>query len=369
MKKAANKALHSDKIKLRSFLATLYFSGEQGVRRLNAISLGGEVMFCSKCGSEVGSESRFCSSCGTPVVLDVSQEPEVEIRSPAPETSSAKDSADELTLDEMYRAFIGPEKSSYYLPLFSQFDLKNGGSTSWNWPAAFITQLWMLYKGMFLWGFLWYPILGGIASFLIALPFVAAGNEGAEALSYLAYFVVSVVVMGLYSNKIYHGHVKKKIEKSGKLGLSAQERKEWLIRKGSSNFVFVFVLILFLVSIIGILAAIAIPAYQDYTNRAKVSVGLANVGIVKEHYLDYVVETQRWPTGMQDLKLDRMSDQFGDSIASVEIGSDNELRIMFSGNQIEGKTVVLIPSVENQTLVWDCQVESLPAKYAPATCR
>lgn len=303
-------------------------------------------MFCKKCSAEVGSDSNFCSSCGAPIVLGVPQKPVVEMRPSAAAGSSAEDSSGGLTLDEMYRAFVGPEKSAYYLPLFSQFD-SNGRATSWNWPAAFITQLWMLYKGMFLWGFLWYPILGCIASFLITLPFVAAGNESAEALSYLACFVVPVFAMGLYSNKIYHGHVKKKIEKSGKLGLSTQERKEWLIRKGLSNFV--FVLILFLVSIIGILTAIAIPAYQDYTNRAKVSVGLANVGIVKERYLGYVVETQRWPTGMHDLKLDRMSDQFGDSIASVEIDGDNELRITFSGNQIDGKTVVLIPSVENQT--------------------
>lgn len=324
-------------------------------------------MFCNKCGAELGSESRFCSSCGTPMVLDAPLQPEVETR-PTPETSLGEGSADDLTLDDMYRAFVGPEKSAYYLPLFNQFD-SNGGTTSWNWPAAFITQLWMLYKGMFLWGFLWYPILGGIASFLIALPFVAAGNEGAEALSYLAYFVASVIVMGLYSNKIYHGHVRKKIDKSSKLGLSAQERKEWLIRKGSSNFVFVFVLILFGIAIIGILAAIAIPAYQDYINRAKVSVGLTNVDFVKERYLDYVVETQRWPSDISELNVDRMSAQFGDGVGSVDIGGDSELRITFSGDQIDGKTIVLIPSVENETLVWDCQIESLPARLAPTTCR
>ncbi|HHJ4328767.1 TPA: pilin, partial [Klebsiella pneumoniae] len=109
--------------------------------------------------------------------------------------------------------------------------------------------------------------------------------------------------------------------------------------------------------------------YQDYTTRAKVAVGLANVSFVKERYLDYVVETQAWPTSMRDLAVDGNSGQFGLDVSSVEIGQDNEIRISFSGAQIDGKTIVWVPSVEDQTLVWSCQVETLPAKFAPASCR
>src|SRR5690554_6365374 len=111
-------------------------------------------MFCNKCGAEVGSESKLGSSCGRPTVFDVPQKPAVEYRPPVSEDSTIVGRhADGLTLEEMYRAFLGPEKSACYLPLFDQFD-STGGMTTWNRPAAFITQLWMIYKGMFLWGFL-----------------------------------------------------------------------------------------------------------------------------------------------------------------------------------------------------------------------
>lgn len=64
-------------------------------------------MFCKKCSAEVGSDSNFCSSCGAPIVLGVPQKPVVEMRPSAAAGSSAEDSSGGLTLDEMYRAFVG----------------------------------------------------------------------------------------------------------------------------------------------------------------------------------------------------------------------------------------------------------------------
>jgi type IV pilus assembly protein PilA len=273
----------------------------------------------------------------------------------------------DFTQAEMYEAFIGPAKASYYVPIFERFD-SGAGAMSWNWPAAFITQLWMLYRGMFLWGFLWYPILSFIASLLVMLPFMAVAGDSGEALSYLVLLPASIIVMGLFSNKIFHGHVRKMIDKSGRLGLSAQQRREWLIRKGASNFVFVFIMVV-IVPIVGILAAIAIPAYQDYTIRAKVADGLIRAGAVKATYLDYVTKNQEWPASMDNLGLPETGAEYGPSVASVTIGAEHEIRIVFSEQAIAGKTIVLVPSVQNDSLVWSCNAETLPAKYAPAACR
>lgn len=268
----------------------------------------------------------------------------------------------------MYEAFIGPAKATYYVPIFERFD-SGAGAISWNWPAAFITQLWMLYRGMFLWGFLWYPILSFIASLLVMLPFMAVAGDSREALSYLVLLPASVIVMGLFSNKIFHGHVRKMIDKSGRLGLSAQQRREWLIRKGASNFVFLFIMIIVIVAIIGILAAIAIPAYQDYTIRAKVADGLTRTATVKATYLDYVTKNQEWPASMSNLGLPETGADYGPSVASVTIGAEHEIRITFNGQIITGKTIILVPSVESNSLAWSCNAETLPAKYAPAACR
>ena len=274
----------------------------------------------------------------------------------------------DLTQAEMYEAFIGPAKAGYYVPIFERFD-SGAGAITWNWPAAFITQLWMLYRGMFLWGFLWYPILSFIASFLVMLPFMAVADDSGQALSYLVLLPTSVIVMGLFSNKIFHGHVRKMIDKSGRLGLSAQQRREWLIRKGASNFVFVFIMIMAIVAIIGILAAIAIPAYQDYTIRAKVADGLSRTEAIKATYIDYVTKNQEWPASMSNLGLPESGAEYGPSVASVTIGVEHEIRITFGERVITGKTIILVPSIENNSLVWSCNAETLPAKYAPAACR
>lgn len=274
----------------------------------------------------------------------------------------------ETGLTAIYEAFIGPAKAHYYVPVFERFDA-GASAVSWNWPAAFITQLWMLYRGMFLWGFLWYPILSVLASLLVVVPFMMVADDSGEALYYLLTIPASIIVMGLFSNKILHGHVRKMIDKSGRLGLSDQQRREWLIRKGASNFVFVFIMILVLVAIIGILAAIAIPAFQDYTVRAKVAEGLTMVAAVKDAYLEYVVTNQKWPASMDDLGLPQDGASYGTSVASVTIGAEHELRITYSGQIIAGKTIIFVPSVESDSLVWSCSAETLPAKYAPAACR
>lgn len=82
--------------------------------------------------------------------------------------SPAMKTTAEIGLTAMYEAFIGPAKAHYYVPVFGRFDA-GASAFSWNWPAAFITQLWMLFRGMFLWGFLWYPILGFLTSLLVVV--------------------------------------------------------------------------------------------------------------------------------------------------------------------------------------------------------
>lgn len=51
-----------------------------------------------------------------------------------------------------------------------------------------------------------------------------------------------------------------------------------------------------MVAIIGILAAIAIPVYQDYVTRAQVSEAVSLLGALKQPLTEYGVEKKAWPT-------------------------------------------------------------------------
>src|SRR5882672_1582564 len=62
---------------------------------------------------------------------------------------------------------------------------------------------------------------------------------------------------------------------------------------------FTLIELMIVVAIIGILAAIAIPAYQDYTIRAQVTEGLNLAGGVKTAVAEYYANYGTWPTALQ----------------------------------------------------------------------
>ncbi|RPH44711.1 MAG: pilin, partial [Burkholderiales bacterium] len=63
---------------------------------------------------------------------------------------------------------------------------------------------------------------------------------------------------------------------------------------------FTLIELMIVVAIIGILAAVAIPAYQDYTIRAKVTEGVAAVGAAKAGVIDYYMAKNSFPANNQE---------------------------------------------------------------------
>ena len=61
---------------------------------------------------------------------------------------------------------------------------------------------------------------------------------------------------------------------------------------------FTLIELMIVIAIIGILAAIAIPAYQDYTIRAQVSEGVVLTSSTKVAIADYYAQNGTWPTAM-----------------------------------------------------------------------
>jgi TM2 domain-containing membrane protein YozV len=121
--------------------------------------------------------------------------------------------------------------------------------------------------------------------------------------------------------------------------------------------------------VLGVLAAIAIPAYQDYVMRARVASSAVLAApwrvAVEEHFID----KGRLPGSTAELSqpVRPQSDKYG----SIGMEKDGLLVVTFAphAGRLAGKTIHYRPSAAGQRLSWDCTGGSLEPKYRPAACR
>ena len=125
----------------------------------------------------------------------------------------------------------------------------------------------------------------------------------------------------------------------------------------------VVVLLFGLIVIGGILAAIAIPAYQDYVTRAKVSVAIAEVTPLQIAVGRALAESGRVES-YEALGLDGPVALSGGA-GTVNIAPNGNIVITFEPRPLHGRILVLSP----QDGHWDCKGGDLPTKYRPSNCR
>jgi type IV pilus assembly protein PilA len=129
---------------------------------------------------------------------------------------------------------------------------------------------------------------------------------------------------------------------------------------------FTLIELMIVVAIIGILAAVALPAYQDYTIRAKVSELLLAASAARTT----ITEQAQNLNGLANSGLG-VNVGVGGKISAVTIttGGNVEIRGADALMGTAGLLVSLNPSWNStaNTVVWSCEVT--PTKFGPSTCR
>lgn len=139
---------------------------------------------------------------------------------------------------------------------------------------------------------------------------------------------------------------------------------------------FTLIELMIVVAIIGILAAIALPAYQDYTKRAHVSEGISLAGAAKLAVTEYYSDNNAWPTDNAAAGLADATKITGNAVRSVTVAS-NKITVAYN-NKIDttaDKTLIFEATVDATkpgSVIWNCKdtaTATLDPKYRPATCR
>jgi len=123
------------------------------------------------------------------------------------------------------------------------------------------------------------------------------------------------------------------------------------------------------VALLGILAAIALPAYQDYVTRAKVSEALHTLQQATPAVGEFIEAQQRVPSSLQEAGFQRALPPSIDGIAINQ--RTGEIRATLAGNVgIAGRTLSMLPTQgDDQRITWRCTSDTLPAHALPAACR
>jgi len=134
---------------------------------------------------------------------------------------------------------------------------------------------------------------------------------------------------------------------------------------------FTLIELMIVVAIVGILAAIAIPAYQDYTVRAEVLEGLSLASAAKDLVEDTF--TTGGSTAMASI-VSAWTSPSTSLVSSIAIAASTgviTITYNMAAAAMNGQTVTLVPSlVDGQPITWQCQVgSSTNDRYVPANCR
>lgn len=136
---------------------------------------------------------------------------------------------------------------------------------------------------------------------------------------------------------------------------------------------FTLIELMIVIAIIGILAAIAIPAYQDYTIRAKVSEGISLASAAKLAVAETYDATGTIPANNSDAGLPAAVSIAGNNVTSVTVGGSGVITVLYStglGGTADSTNITITPDYsEPGSMIWDCTGGSTPGKYRPANCR
>ncbi|HGH6567397.1 TPA: pilin [Neisseria meningitidis] len=152
---------------------------------------------------------------------------------------------------------------------------------------------------------------------------------------------------------------------------------------------FTLIELMIVIAIVGILAAVALPAYQDYTARAQVSEAILLAEGQKSAVTEYYLNHGTWPGDNSNAGVASSSTIKGKYVKSVEVKNGVITATMLSSGvnkEIQGKKLSLWAKRQDGSVKWFCgqpvqraaakddtvaadTAKKIDTKHLPSTCR
>jgi len=139
---------------------------------------------------------------------------------------------------------------------------------------------------------------------------------------------------------------------------------------------FTLIELMIVVAIIGILAAVAIPAYQDYTIRAKITEGIVAGSAAKTSISEYYVSEGAMPADQTEAGMQAAADYETDIISQIVYSTTSSTVGIITidikaigGDTVLGDDFTLTGTGDSAGVEWVCAAVAVDAKYLPANCR
>jgi len=283
-----------------------------------------------------------------------------------------------MSKEELFEAAVGEAKADYYVPRFMAYEEAGKAGIGWNWPAFLVTFPWLLWRRM--WGTAGLYFLAPLVfSILIGIIGAFAGEASGAMLIgglYIVFMLAMWIVPGMFGNAWYYAHCKSQIKEVSRREKVPAEQIAALEKKGGTSWIGLGIYLGFVVvgtALIGIAAAIAIPAYQDYTLKAKVSEAHEGIQQVLDQQAESYANNEQWLAIDEDeLTIERDG---GEPESVVTVSSDTESGeitavLNYREAMLEGKKITYTPYTDDDgSIVWGCSSDSLPEKLLPSQCR
>lgn len=120
------------------------------------------------------------------------------------------------------------------------------------------------------------------------------------------------------------------------------------------------------IAIVGILAAVALPAYQDYTIRAKLAESHLVANAARGAVEEYAYDNKEWPANID--QLSGFKSPQSEYISSVEI--ENGVVIVHPTQSLNlSGAVIYVPSASDSGITWSCKESTVASRYLPPECK